>query len=198
MLKINNLDIIKFYKTMHANIKDPESFTSTRLKLKTLDLLNQVKAKRKSPTHDDLIFQMLIYFSNNDINPENFKKPIPQQIAEVRETFVTFFKTFEEKKLLPYLERTDQSLLLILEMLRDKEFTISVNPSTEIKQITEEKSQLSTTDKNENYELKKEILMLINELENNRQFNQKGSIPIVEIMSSNYNDFIDKIKKLCI
>lgn len=183
---------------MHAKIKDPESFTSTRLKIKTLDLLNEVKAKKKSPTHDDLIFQMLTYFSNNDINPDNFKKPIQQQIAEVRETFVTFFKTFEEKKLLPYLERTDQSLLIILELLRNNDITIGTNNKSNIVPIIEEKTQANETIQKNDLELKKEMLSLINMLEGKRQFNQKGSIPIVEIMSSDYNEFIDKVKKLCI
>jgi len=183
---------------MHAKIKDPESFTSTRLKIKTLDLLNEVKAKKKSSTHDDLIFQMLTYFNNNDINPDNFKKPIQQQIADVRETFVTFFKTFEEKKLLPYLERTDQSLLIILQLLKDNGLSLGANSKHNTVPIIEEKPQVNLTNQDNNLELKKEVLSLVNMLEGKRQFNQKGSLPIVEIMSSDYNDFIDKVKKLCI
>jgi hypothetical protein len=197
MLKISILDILKIINIMHAK-NDPEKFTSTRLTLKTLNLLNEVKAKKKSSTHDELIYQMLIFFQNNDIDPANFKKPIPEQIADLRDTFVTFFRTFEEKKMLPYVERTDQSLILILEILQNFDLNKAEKQASKNLPKNEVEQTIIPVSNSNDLEIKRSVLGIVNDIERKKQFNQKGGTAIVEMLSTDYNDLIDKLKKLCL
>lgn len=182
---------------MHAE-KNPDSFTSTRITNKTLSLLNKIKALKKVSTHDELIFQMLLFFENNDLDPANFKKPVPEQIADLRDTFVKFFRTFENEKLLPYVQRTDQSLILILEILQNMDLSKLIQNVQKQSAISVEKTTPIIENSSNNDNLKIEVLKCINELENNKQFNQRSGTSIVEIRSIDYEDIIKKMKKLCL
>lgn len=180
---------------MHTNIEEQEKFTSTRIKIKTQILLNEMKASKRSASHDELIYDMLLFFKNNNINPSTASKPVQELIAEMRDTFVKFFRTFEKEKFAPFVTTSNESFLAILDKLDGHR--IDYNRVPIIEKPIEKSIDLSFNSSDESA-LKSGIKNVISQIDSAKQFNQKGGIAIVEMRTVDYNKIIDDLKELCI
>ncbi len=82
-----------------------------KLDISIRDKASRMKKIHKYKTYDLLFTDMLDFFLENDLSPKDASKPLHKLISDVRDTFVTFHRTFETKKLMPILLELKQQYL---------------------------------------------------------------------------------------
>lgn len=89
----------------------PVNLVTFKLDKSIRDKASKMKKIHKYKTYDLLFTDILDFFLDNELSPKDTSKPIHKLVADVRETFVTFHRTFETKKLMPILLELKQQYL---------------------------------------------------------------------------------------